>query len=71
VSSLTLIPLRSKTAEKEIGGKVSSETAIKRASQVAANEMGELSEKHNAYEHTLIEITVARTLRTIMDGTIG
>jgi len=71
VSSLTLIPLRSKTAEKEIGGKVSSENSIKRASQAAADEMGELAEKHNAYEHTLIEITVARTLRSIMDGVIG
>jgi len=71
VSSLTLIPMRSRTAEKEIGGKVSSEASIKRASQVAADEMGELADKHNAYEHTLIEITVARTLRSIMDGAIG
>src|SRR5438876_11419076 len=49
VSSPTLIPLRSRTAEKEIGGKVSSEASIKRASQVAADEMGELADKHNAY----------------------
>lgn len=70
VSSLTLIPLRSRTAEKEIGGKVASEASIKRASQVAADEMGELSEKHNAYERTLIEITVARTLRSIMETSI-
>jgi len=71
VSSLTLIPLRSKTAEKEVGGKVSSELSIKKAAQAAADEMGELAQKHNAYEHTLIEITVARTLRSIMDGLIG
>lgn len=71
VSSLTLIPLRSKSAEKEIGGKTASEASIKRAAQVAADEMGELAEKHNAYEHTLIEITVARTLRSIMDGAIS
>jgi carbon-monoxide dehydrogenase medium subunit len=71
VSSLTLIPLRSKLAEKEIGGKVSSEESIKRASQLAADEMGQLAEKHNAYEHTLIEIAVARTLRSIVDGVAG
>ncbi len=70
VSSLTLIPLRSKAAEKEVGGKAASEGSIKRASQAAADEMGELAEKHNAYEHTLIEITVARTLRSIMEDSI-
>jgi carbon-monoxide dehydrogenase medium subunit len=68
VSSLTLIPFRSKGAEQEIGGKVSSESSIKRASEVAADEIGELAGKRNAYEHTLIEITVARTLRSIMDN---
>ena len=68
VSSLTLIPLRSKAAEQEISGKDSSETSIKRASKLAADEIGEMAEKHNAYEHTLIEITVARTLRSIMDS---
>jgi carbon-monoxide dehydrogenase medium subunit len=70
VSSLTLIPLRSKTAEKEVGGKTASEASIKRASQAAAIEMGELAEKHNAYERTLIEITVARTLRSIMEDSL-
>jgi len=71
VSSLTLIPLRSRTAEKEVGGKVASEASIKRASQAAADEMGELAVKHNAYEHTLIEITVARTLRSIMEDSVS
>jgi CO/xanthine dehydrogenase FAD-binding subunit len=70
VSSLTLIPLRSKAAEKEVGGKAASEISIKRASQAAASELGELAEKHNAYERTLIEITVARTLRSIMEGSL-
>ena len=70
VSSLTLIPLRSKTAEKEVGGKTASEVSIKRASQAAASELGELGAKHNAYERTLIEITVARTLRSIMEDSI-
>jgi hypothetical protein len=32
--------------------------------------MGELAEKHNAYERTLIEITVARTLRSIMEDSL-
>jgi len=70
VSSLTLIPLRAKTAEKEVGGKTASEVSIKRASQAAASELGELGAKHNAYERTLIEITVARTLRSIMEDSI-
>ena len=70
VSSLTLIPMRSKSAEKEVGGKTASEASIKRASQAAANEVGELGEKHNVYERTLIEITVARTLRSIMEESI-
>lgn len=71
VSSLSLIPLRSKAAEKEIAGKPASEESIKRAAAVAADEIGGLSEKHNTYEHTLIEITVARTLRSIMEGSIS
>jgi len=70
VSSHTLIPLRSRTAEKEVGGKAASEGSIKRAAQAAASEIGELVKKHNPYEHTLIEITVARTLRTIMEDSI-
>jgi carbon-monoxide dehydrogenase medium subunit len=70
VSSLTLIPLRSKLAEKEIGGKPANEESIKKASQIAAQEVLEQAEKDNAYERTLIEITVARTLRSIMEGSI-
>jgi len=71
VSSLSLVPLRSKAAEKEIAGKPASEESIKRAAAMAADEIGGLSEKHNTYEHTLIEITVARTLRSIMEGSIS
>jgi CO/xanthine dehydrogenase FAD-binding subunit len=62
--------MRSKAAEKEIAGKTASEASIKRASQAAANEVGELGEKLNAYDRTLIEITVARTLRSIMEESI-
>src|SRR5688572_25560342 len=58
VSSLTLIPLRSKAAEKEIAGKVASEEAIKKAASMGAEEIGSFAEKHNPYEHTLIEITI-------------
>ena len=71
VSSLTLVPLRSKAAEKEIAGKLASEEIVKRAAQAAAQEVSELAEKPNAYEKTLIEIAVARTLRTIMEGALG
>ena len=71
VSGLSLVPLRSKAAEKEIAGKPASEESIKRAAAMAADEIGGLSEKHNTYEHTLIEITVARTLRSIMEGSIS
>lgn len=70
VSSLTLIPLRAKLAEKEIAGKPASEGSIKRASEIAADEILALSEKDNSYERTLIEIAVARTLRSIMEGSI-
>jgi len=72
VSSLSRIPLRSRTAEKEVGGKAAAEGSIKRAAQAAASELGQLAEKHkhNAYEHTLIEITVARTLRSIMEDSV-
>jgi carbon-monoxide dehydrogenase medium subunit len=70
VSSLTLIPLRAKLAEKEIENKPANEQAIKRASVIAADEILALAEKDNAYERTLIEITVARTLRSIMEGSI-
>ena len=71
VSSLTLIPMRSKAAEKELAGKIASEEIIKKASQMAAQELGELAEKANAYEKTLVEITVARTLRSIMEGSMS
>jgi len=70
VSSLTLIPLRAKLAEKEIAGKPANEESIKKASQLAAQEILEQAETDNAYERTLIEITVARTLRSIMEGSI-
>jgi aerobic carbon-monoxide dehydrogenase medium subunit len=70
VSSLTLIPLRAKLAEKEIAGKQANEDSIKKASQIAADEILSMSKKDNAYERTLIEITVARTLRSIMEGAI-
>ena len=51
-------------------GKPASEGSIKRASELAANEILELAEKDSSYERTLIEITVARTLRSIMEGSI-
>jgi carbon-monoxide dehydrogenase medium subunit len=70
VSSLTLIPLRAKQAEKELVDKPANEASIKRASELAAEEILARSEKGNPYERTLIEIAVARTLRTIMEGTI-
>jgi carbon-monoxide dehydrogenase medium subunit len=70
VSSLTLVPLRVKGAEKEIGGKPANEFSIKKAGEIAAEEILQLAETDNAYERTLIEITVARTLRSIMEGSI-
>jgi len=70
VSSLSLVPLRTKSAEKEIEGKTASEDGIKRASVIAANEILELGNSKNTYERSLIEIAVARTLRTIMEGSI-
>ena len=70
VSSLTLVPLRSKGAEKEIVGKPANEASIKKAAEIAAGEILELAEKDSSYERTLIEITVARTLRSIMEGSI-
>ena len=70
VSSLTLIPLRAKLAEKEIAAKPATEEAIKKASELAAEELLALAKKDNPYERTLIEITVARTLRSIMEGSI-
>ena len=70
VSSLTLIPLRAKQAEKEIEDKPANEASIKRASEVAAEEILAIGGKDNPYERTLIEIAVARTLRGIMEGAI-
>jgi carbon-monoxide dehydrogenase medium subunit len=71
VSSLTLIPLRAKLAEKEIVNKPANEGSIKKASEIAADEILSMAEKDNAYERTLIEITVARTLRGIMEGSMA
>lgn len=70
VSSLTLIPLRAKLAEKEIGNKPANEASIKKASEIAADEILAMGQKDNSYERTLIEITVARTLRSIMEGSM-
>jgi CO/xanthine dehydrogenase FAD-binding subunit len=71
VSSLALIPLRTELAEKELHGQPASEDVTKRASTLAANEILELGDSKNSYERSLIEITVARTLRTIMEGSIA
>ena len=71
VSSLTVVPIRSKSAEKAIAGKPASDATIKGAASIAAEEIGSYAGKPNAYEHTLIEIAVARTLRDIMEGTPG
>jgi CO/xanthine dehydrogenase FAD-binding subunit len=68
---LSLIPIRSEAAEKEIRGKVASEEIIRSAAQQAAAEIGAISEGQNLYEQRLIEITVARTLRDIMEGSIS
>jgi CO/xanthine dehydrogenase FAD-binding subunit len=70
VSSLTLTPVRAKQAEKEIAEKPATEGSVKRASEIAAEEILAMSEKGNPYERTLIEIAVARTLRSIMEGAI-
>ena len=70
VSSLTLVPLRAKGAEKEIVGKPANDASIKRAAEIAADEILEFAEKDSSYERTLVEITVARTLRSIMEGSI-
>jgi carbon-monoxide dehydrogenase medium subunit len=71
VSGMTVVPLRSKNAEKQIAGKTASEASIKGAASVAAEEIGSYADKRNPYEQTLIEIAVARTLRDIMEGTPG
>jgi len=71
VSSLSVIPLRSKAAEKELAGKIISEETIKNAATKAAEEIGSFAEKHTAYDNTLIEIAVSRTLRDIVQGPLG
>jgi carbon-monoxide dehydrogenase medium subunit len=68
VSSLTLIPVRAKGAEKEIVGKPANEFSVKKAAEIAAHDILDQAKKDNSYERTLIEITVARTLRSIMEG---
>jgi len=68
VSSLRLIPLRAKLSEKELAGRPANEESIKKASSVAAEEILALAKKDNAYERSLIEIAVARTLRGIIEG---
>ena len=70
VSSLTLVPVRAKGAEKEIVGKPANEFSIKKAAEIAAHDILDQAKKDNSYERTLIEITVARTLRSIMEGSI-
>src|SRR5262249_32452148 len=45
VSSLTLVPLHAKQAEKEIENKPASENTIKRAAEVAANEILAIAQK--------------------------
>src|SRR5207247_11385808 len=68
VSTLRLIPLRAKHSQKEHAGKPANEESIKKASEVAAEEILALAKKDNAYERSLIEIAVARTLRGIIEG---
>ena len=70
VSSLTLIPLRAKAAEKEISDKPASEGLVKSASAIAADEILGLSDSDSNYERSLIEIAVARTLRVILEGAL-
>jgi CO/xanthine dehydrogenase FAD-binding subunit len=69
VSSLTVIPIRSKAAEKEVAGKPLSELVIKSAAAKAVEELASHVEKKNAYENTLVEIVLSRTLRDIAEGT--
>ena len=71
VSGLTVVPIRSRAAEKEISGKAIAETTIKAAASKAAEEIGSHGEKQSAYESTLIEIAVSRILRDIAEGTPG
>jgi len=66
VSSLSVIPIRSKAAEKELAGKVLSELTIKSAAAKAVEEIASFAEKKSPYENTLVEIVVSRTLRDIL-----
>jgi carbon-monoxide dehydrogenase medium subunit len=68
VSSLTVIPVRAKTAEKELAGKAISELTIKSAAAKVVEEIAALAEKKSPYENTLVEIVVSRTLRDIAEG---
>ena len=68
VSSLTVIPVRAKTAEKELAGKAISELTIKSAAARAVEEIAAVTEKKSPYENTLVEIVVSRTLRDIAEG---
>ncbi len=70
VSSLSLVPLRTRSAEKELEGHAATEDVIHRASVTAATEILELSDSKNGLERSLIEIAVARTLRSIMEGSM-
>jgi CO/xanthine dehydrogenase FAD-binding subunit len=70
VSSLTVIPVRSKNAEKELSGKPLSEVTIKSAAARAVEELATFAEKKSAYENTLVEIVVSRTLRDIVDSNV-
>jgi CO/xanthine dehydrogenase FAD-binding subunit len=68
VSSLTVVPIRSKAAEKELAGKPLSEFTIKSAAGKAVEEIAACAEKKSAYENTLVEIVVSRTLRDIAES---
>lgn len=66
VSSLALVPVRARRAEKELADKLVTEDVIKKASETAAHEVLEMGESDKNYERTLIEIAVARTLRSLV-----
>ena len=70
VSSLSVVPVRTKSAEKELEGHSANEDIIQKASVSAATEILELGESTNGLERSLIEIAVARTLRSIMEGSM-
>jgi len=70
VSGLSLIPVRTSLAEKELEGHTATEDGLKRAGALAATEVLELAASKDAYERSLIEIAVGRTLRSIMEGSI-